>query len=225
MSERRKVLNSILILLLPALLVVTGMFIAPFDKQFGYAFMQDNCMRKSKWIYNRLFEDNNKIDIAFVGTSHTIDAINEDIVRHALLSSGVKQEPANLGYCRIGRNMDYAIIKDLVKNKKPEMVVLEVREKENRDGHPDFGYIADGRNVLAPVMFFNDNYFSDLYNGIVVRAEILKGKIIDRNRGGVEDTMQYTRWNDSTVADGAYLNNIKQERSGNWKYSEGFSRW
>lgn len=213
-----------MLFLLPVLLVIAGLYIIPLNKKQGYSFMQDNCLGKSNWIYNRLFENHENIDIAFIGTSHMIDAIDEDVAKDFMKRRGVKCEIANLGYCRIGRNMDYAIIKDLFKQKKPQYIVLEVRERENRDGHMDFGYIADSRDVLAPVMLFNDNYFTDLYNGIIVRLEILKDNLLGKSKAD-RGVVQYARRPDSAIADVGHLDWIKRERVGKWKYSKGFGRW
>lgn len=224
MSEKRRVLNRIMLFLLPVLLVVVSLFVMPLDKKQGYSFMQDNCLGKSNWIYNRLFESDENIDIAFIGTSHIIDAVDEDVAADFMNRRGVKREIANLGYCRIGRNMDYAIIKDLFKQKDPQYIVLEVRERENRDGHMDFAYMADSRDVLAPVMLFNDNYFTDVYNGIIVRLEILKDNLLGKSKEG-RGVVQYARKPDSTIADSGQLDEIKRERVGKWEYNKGFGRW
>lgn len=213
-----------MLFLLPVLLVIAGLLIIPLNKKQCYSFMQDNCLGKSNWIYNRLFERDENIDIAFIGTSHIMDAVDEDVAADFMKRRGVKRGIANLGYCRIGRNMDYAIVKDLFKQKRPGCIVLEVRERENRDGHMDFGYIADSRDVLTPVMLFNDNYFTDLYNGIIVRLEILKDNLLGKSKAG-RGVVQYARKPDSTIANAGYLDGIMRERVGKWEYSKGFGRW
>ncbi len=213
-----------MLFLLPVLLVIAGLLIIPLNKKQGYSFMQDNCLGKSNWIYNRLFERDENIDIAFIGTSHIMDAVDEDVAADFMKRRGVKRGIANLGYCRIGRNMDYAIVKDLFKQKRPGCIVLEVRERENRDGHMDFGYIADSRDVLTPVMLFNDNYFTDLYKGIIVRLEILKDNLLGKTKVG-RGVVQYVRKPDSAIADVGQLDGIKRERVTKWEYSKGFGRW
>ncbi len=224
MSGKSKILKRIGLFITPIVVFVVILFVMPFDKKISYALLRDNCMNRSSWLHERIFINREPIDIAFIGTSHTIDAIDEDVFRVCLQKQGIEATPVNMGYCRMGRNMDYAVIKDLFKHKKPQYIVLEIREKENRDGHIDFGYVADGRDVLAPVLLFNDNIVTDIYNAVVVRMEALKNMIIARNTVHLTSQAPYKKLPDSTVAHRAYLEDRK-ERNRSWKYATGFSRW
>jgi hypothetical protein len=224
MSVKGKILKRIGLFITPVLVFVVVLFVMPLDKRFSYAFLQDNCMNKGSWLQERIFMNKEPIDIAFIGTSHTIDAIDDDIFQASLQKQGIDATPLNMGYCRMGRNMDYALIKDLFKHKQPQYIILEIREKENRDGHMDFGYVADSRDVLAPVLFFNDNIVTDIYNAVVVRMEALKNKIVARNTIHLSTIAPYKKLPDSTVADRAYLEDRK-EHNRSWKYTTGFARW
>lgn len=220
MNGKGKILKRIGLFITPVVVFVVLLFVIPLDKRFSYAFLHDNCMNKGSWLYERVFINKEPIDIAFIGTSHTIDAIDEDVLSRSL--PGVT--PVNIAYCRMGRNMDYAVIKDLLKYKQPQYIVIEVREKENRDGHMDFGYVADSRDVLAPVLLFNDNVIADMYKAMIVRLEALKYKIVGENTIHQSSIAPYSKLPDSTVADRTYLEDRK-EHNRSWKYTTGFARW
>ena len=58
--------------------------------------------------------------------------------------------------------------------------MLEVRQEEPELGHPDFGYMADIRDVLDPPLVVNQSYFSALSNAFTVRLNYARD-ILCRN--------------------------------------------
>lgn len=141
----------------------------PVDKKYQYAFVKNACTLKSNYIYHRIYDDTLPVDVVFLGSSHTMCGINDSIVQKVLADHGHQLHAANLGFCRMGRDMEYTILKDLVTRKAPKMLVLEVRQEEPELSHPDFGYLADIGDVLAPPMVINRSYFPDLANAFTVR--------------------------------------------------------
>jgi hypothetical protein len=111
---------------------------------------------KARWIYERIHFDPAPLDVAFVGTSRTMTAVDD-----AALETKVKQGIANLAIRTHGRNMAYVTVKELLRERTPRRVVLELMEVENRLGHPMFSYLADRSDVLLPRSLLNDKLLED----------------------------------------------------------------
>lgn len=155
------------------LLPVLGLLmIIPISKRQHFISMKDDCFNHGIWLHDRIFENPLPIDIAFIGSSHTINAINELQLDSLLNKQQVHS--ANLGYCRLGRNMDYAILKELLKNKKPKVVVMEVRETESRYSHPAFPYIASQKDVILPALLFNRDIAKDAFTTFAYKTELIQ---------------------------------------------------
>ena len=141
-----------------AMLGLAVVLILPYNKQFGYNRMLESCSR-GDWLYQRIFKNEIPVDIAFIGSSRTICAVND-----SLLESYLGVHVANLAFCRYGRSLHYSLFKDLLRKKTPEMVVLEIRAEESRFGHPDFAHIADMEDLLLPVSY--KNWLMQLVEGV-----------------------------------------------------------
>ncbi|MGB3076778.1 MAG: hypothetical protein WBB36_15720 [Chitinophagales bacterium] len=169
---RKLIINLLIFSLLPVS-IIGFLFVIPFNKEFGYRFIKDDCYNHASWIYGRM-NNPEGIDIAFIGSSRTIHAIPDSLLEVLIKQRcGNALHVANLGYCRFGRNFDYEVVKDLLASKQIKNLVVEVREDEDPYSHLDFGYVASSADVLKPV-FFNTRYFSDFWKALQVRIVLLK---------------------------------------------------
>lgn len=220
MSEKKKVIQTIYLFLLPFFIGWVGLFALSGDKRYQYYFIKDNCLDRSGWIYDRLHYNDTEIGAVFLGSSKTLTAINSEWV-----ADTIRINTANFSICRYGRNMHYTLLKESFKTKYPKKVIVEVCEKENRDGHIDFAYIADARDILLPVWIFNDNIFEDFFKATVVRFEGLKSKWVKSYSSPdvMHNTFGYLH--DSSFADKGYLQSLKDNSVKEWKYNRGFARW
>lgn len=225
MNKNKKILLSVFWVLLPFALGCVVLFAIPYDKRFGYYFPKENCMQQSGFLYDRIFHNDKPADIVFLGTSHTIDGVCDYRMEHSLKELGLSLHVLNSGYCRPGRNAQYAILKDLLKTKKPKCVVIEVCEKENRDGHIDFAYLADTKDVLLPALVFNDNVLEDLYNALVVRFESVKQRVLNQYEPDSINTINYGHREDWTVMEKDIAKSQREHRVRDYKYTRGFARW
>lgn len=150
--------------MLPVLLLLL-----PVNRKYQYAFVKNACSLKSNYIYHRIYEDPLPLDVVFIGSSHTMCAIDDSIVQKVLEDQGRHLHVSNMSFCRSGRNMDYVIFKDILQRKKPRFLVLEVKQEEPELGHPDFGYLADVSDILCPPLIINRDFFPDLIKAYTVR--------------------------------------------------------
>jgi hypothetical protein len=182
----KKLLIHIVLFLLPLLVVL---LLLPVNKRLRYVSLKDDCFNHGIWLHDRIFENPIPVDIAFLGSSHTINAIDDHQIEKIL--EGKNVHVLNLGYCRLGRNMDYALLKELLLTKKPKLLIIEVTETENRYGHPIFPYIATQKDVLLPALFFNRDIIKDAYTAMAFKTELIQEQLFANNPLPVIDHNPY----------------------------------
>jgi hypothetical protein len=174
----KKLAKNIILFILPVFVGAALLFLIQIDKNFSYHFVKGECDNKAAWIYHRVFEQPENIDIVFSGASQTSCGIMDELIENEI-SAITEQEikVANLGYCRRGRDIQFAMLKDLFQQEKPKILVLEVAEDEPKKSHPVFPYLAESNDLLGSFVFFNQRYFLNILKGIVVRFEYLKHRL------------------------------------------------
>ncbi|GAB3204110.1 hypothetical protein ABID22_004004 [Pontibacter aydingkolensis] len=167
-------IKKLFLLSVPAGLVLIAILLGPYDKKFAYAYLKGDYEEASS-IYKRIFERQQPIDVAFIGTSHTLNGVNDSLLENTLSAKlGRDVKVANLALSHFGANVHYAIFKDLLKTKKPKLLVYEVREVEARFSHFAFPIIADTEDVLLPEAFMNTYLFRDYIYALQSRYAYLK---------------------------------------------------
>jgi len=154
---------------------IVTLFILPYSEEFAYHYIEKDCYNHGSWIYDRINLNPAPIDVAFIGSSHTIHAIQDKKIEELF---GQNLHIANLGYCRYGRNIEYTILKMLLKHKSPKLIVIEVHEDEEKNSHDIFPYLADAEDLLLPPTAIDRDYFSDLFHGGSARMEYFKARYI-----------------------------------------------
>jgi hypothetical protein len=158
---------------------VALLFLAPYPKKFAFNYIKNDCYNHGAWIYDRINSNQEPVDIAFIGSSHTIHAFQDKKIEELLETNS---RVTNLGYCRIGRNLEYILLKLLLEKKSPKMVVIEVNEDEAKNSHDIFPYLANSKDLFYTPTPINRDYFSDLFNGGSARLEYFKEHFIFRNK-------------------------------------------
>ena len=170
--------KNIIRFIVPFLIGITALFLIPVNKNFSYHFVKGECDDKASWIYHRIFEQEKNIDIAFTGASQTSCAIMDELIEKELTKiKGKTTNVANLGYCRRGRDIQYVMLKELFRHKKPSVLVIEVAEDEPKKSHPVFPYLAESNDLWGSFVFFNQRFFLNIWKGIAVRFEYLKFRL------------------------------------------------
>ncbi|MFT7343435.1 MAG: hypothetical protein ACI9XP_000008 [Lentimonas sp.] len=202
----KKLLKHILFLILPVLAIILAI---PIDKRLKYKGLKDDCFNHGVWIHDRIFNNEKPIDIAFLGSSHSVNGINDKIITDNL-KNGIA---VNLSYCRLGRNLSFSILKELIGQKKPKHLILEVREDEDRYSHPIFPYIARTSDVLLPNPFFNRDILSDMWTHIKYKTELLQDMIFHRDDKSPNELSDYGFAASEDTASIVSLEEAKQKRS------------
>lgn len=169
----KKFLKYSLIFLLPFLAGIIILFRMPYSKKFAYHYIEDNCFNRGTWIYDRIFENSTPIDIAFIGTSHTMNSVNDSLLIQ-FVPGNQDLKIANLGFCWQGYNAEYIILKDLFDQKDPKTIVIEVREWTENDNHIIFPYIADAHDIMHQPYFSKPDCISNFYTAGLSRWEYFR---------------------------------------------------
>lgn len=198
-------LQNIAWFILPLVATLAITFTIPVSREYAYNFIaKGGCQARPPWIYQQLYMDTTNIDIAFVGTSHTMGAVNDSAIEVLIGNAlGKQYNCRNISFCGFGRNFDYLIVKDLLEHKKPKVIVLEVRENESQAGHLSFPYIASTVDVMTAPKFMNTSYVPDLYKALLFRLQYIRECVThedERRRMEVSDSRYGFSKLDYTVA-------------------------
>ncbi len=137
----------------------------------------DDCDNRGAWIYQRLFLDNAPIDLAIIGTSRTINGIQDTLISK-MLSTSNKIEVANLGYCRFGTEIQFIITKDLISQKKVKTIVFEINEGLSGTSHPMYPYYSTTEDLLKPASYLNQAMPANYYNGFLGRLAQFRQSVL-----------------------------------------------
>jgi hypothetical protein len=159
----------ILIFLLP---LIVAIYLLPVERRQRYIQLKEDCSFHGIWLFDRVHSNKTPVDVMFLGSSHTINGIWDDSIERQIYPSTL--HVVNFGYCRYGMNLQYVLLKEILKEKKPRLVFLEVREDENRYSHPVFPYLADALDVFLATPFFNRDIVRDYFDSFLYRLKILK---------------------------------------------------
>jgi hypothetical protein len=152
----------VFVLLASALALLVAVIALPHDKYLRYQSLNDHTAPNAYWIYQRIHNDPTPIDVAFLGTSRTGRSVNTARLQQGLAARGIQAHAVNFHVVKTGRDMHYAIAKELLTNRKVKLLVVEMTELEDRTPHPDFIFLADPSDVVLAPMVINLSYFYDL---------------------------------------------------------------
>lgn len=202
----KKLIKNIFIFLLPVLVIIVLM---PVNNRFKYQELKDDCFNHGIWIYDRIYNNEKPVEVAFLGSSHTVNGINDQVISENIDCG----EAVNLGYCRLGRNLSYVLLKELILKKNIKHLILEVNEDEDRYSHPIFPYIASSRDVMLPNPFFNRDIVFDIWTHLAYKIEILQDVVFQHEKEVYIRTNDYGFASSKDTASSALLDEIKIKRS------------
>ncbi len=145
-----------------ALVVLAGMVLLPHDRYVRWQAVTVEAYARLGWIYERIHFDPTPIDVAFVGTSHTMNGVDTVALQRMLAADGRCLHLVNFAVPSYGRNLHWLVVRELLENRKVGTLVLEVFENETRKAHPLFASVADVRDILDAPKLININYVHDL---------------------------------------------------------------
>ena len=128
------------------------------------------------------------VDVLLIGSSRMIDGVNDQLLTQLVSEKeGKPVQVMNAGFCRLGRDVQWWIMQQVLTHKSPKALILEVRETEPRAGHPVFGYLANTGQLLETPLT-NSRYLENWYHGFLSR--------LDRVRYGINNFEMVEPWHE-----------------------------
>jgi hypothetical protein len=158
LSARRKTFTILAIAFLAAVVAA----LLPTDPYQRWQLLDGTIMKNVRWIYERTNFDPTPIDVVVLGPSRSAADVDSRELEAALAQMGIHAHVVNFSLPETGRDVNYAVVRELFKTKSPKVLVLGVIEKPSRFGHPAFKYVAPSWLVADPGYFLNLNYLSNL---------------------------------------------------------------
>ncbi len=222
----KRFLRNVLLFLLPFVGAGAVLAMRPLDRSFAYRYLKGDCGGQARWIYDRIVENRAPIDVAFLGTSRTIRAVDDAAIERRLADRGVPVTVANFGYCRPGRDLQRAIADLLLSARAVRLLVVEVDDTENPNSHPVQGYIAEGDALVPPFGLWHREVPSDLVQAFEVRFEAARQRLLLGDAGlrpYDPDPHGFRPVGEGTPPP-AYLARRRRERQARARRSQAYSR-
>ncbi|WP_299248651.1 hypothetical protein [uncultured Cytophaga sp.] len=166
----RKLYINWALFIIPILALLT---LFPIDQRSKFRELSNDCFHQSSWLYDRIVHNKKPVDVVFIGSSHTLNSINDELITSKLKNLIC----TNIGYCRLGIDLNYSFAKLIIQHKKPKHIVLEIRESEDRYSHPTFPHLAENKDVLLPSIFFNKDIISNIWTHYSYNLEVSQSRI------------------------------------------------
>ncbi len=140
-----------------ALLAAAATLLLPTNDYQRYQLLRGTIHARAQWIYERIHFDPTPIDIVIIGSSRTGAGVDA-----AALGRLTGRHAVNFSLPESGRNINFAIIEELLTTRTPRLIVIGVTEKPSRFGHSTFRYLAPMPDLLDPAYAGNLNWLPDL---------------------------------------------------------------
>lgn len=171
----KQFIKKILLFSLPIIVGLTIVFFTNAHREFCYNYIKGDCDTRGKLFYKRLEAKSVGVDYLFVGSSKTMNGINDGLIEDSLNKySKNKLRLYNAGYCRFGRNLDFLLCKEFSKNNNLKKIFVEVRADESTTSHPMFAFLANSREILQGIPALNGKITSEIYNHSLMNLNYLR---------------------------------------------------
>jgi hypothetical protein len=140
-----------------ALACAFATLLLPTNDYQRYQLLRGTIHDRAHWIYERIHFDPTPIDVVIIGSSRTGAGVDP-----GRLGRDTGLNVVNFSLPEAGRNINHAIIEEMLKAKQPRLLVIGVTEKPSRFGHSAFRYLASPADLLNPGYLGNFNWLPDL---------------------------------------------------------------
>ncbi len=104
-------------------------------------------VEKALWVKEKIFSSNRDYHTVFLGTSHSLGAIDPRIILPEQAREGTA---LNLAIFWGGRNLYYIFARDLLENHRVDNLVLEIcSDKPTHEFHPAYRFYCNTRDVFS----------------------------------------------------------------------------
>jgi hypothetical protein len=133
-----------------ALLAAVAASLLPDNPYQRFQLLDGTIYQSLRWDYERIHFDPRPVDVAIVGPSTSVLGLSAGRLQQDLTAEGKPANVANFSIIADGRNVEWAIIDELYKTKKPKVIVVAVDQTPHPWGHPAFKYVATASAIAFP---------------------------------------------------------------------------
>lgn len=145
-----------------AFLAAVGSAFLPNSAYEKYQLLDGTIYESLRWAYERAHFDPRPIDVAIVGPSTSTLGLSAPRIEADLARAGKPAQVANFSIIAAGRNVEWAIVDEVFKVKRPKIIVIAVDDSPHPWGHPAFKYVAPAEALAFEPTFPLHNYVKDL---------------------------------------------------------------
>lgn len=121
-------------------------------------------LARARWIYERIHFDPTPIDVAMIGSSRMEASVRAPELSEILSARlGRPIRVVNFGLPQEGRNLHWAVVKQLLENRPEVRLIVLSAGRETVISHPGFRFLGDDASLLESPMIYNDAYAEDLF--------------------------------------------------------------
>ncbi|HAX91508.1 MAG TPA: hypothetical protein DCY07_04780 [Rhodospirillaceae bacterium] len=186
------------------MLVIVGMIALPHDRYIRWQAVKTEAFARLGWIYERVHFDETPIDIAFIGTSHTLNGLDTPLIQRQLREAGVRLKDGqcphlvNLAVPSYGRDLHWLIARELLENKPVKHLVVEVFENETRQAHALYAHVAEVEDFWEAPILINMKYFPN-WARLPYRQLLLGMKSLSPSMFGLKKEFDFSDYDGSDV--------------------------
>lgn len=189
-------LKKIVLFTLPILVALGIIFFKRTNREFNYNYIKGDCDARGRLFYKKLYTKNTNVDYLFVGSSKTMNGINDKLIEDSInKNSSTPVHLYNAGYCRFGRNLDFLFCKEFARNNKLKKIFLEVRSDESTTSHPIYAYLATGKEIIQGITALNSKVFAEMYNHTLMNLNYTRCKLKLDKPAKNNEQLQLHGWN------------------------------
>ncbi len=186
----KKFLKHVFIASVPVVLAIIVLFCVPLDRKFAYSYIKGDCSGHGTWVHDRMFANPEPIDVAFLGTSATWNAVDDRALTTMISDhSGKPVNVVNLGYCRLGATLNVLFVEELIAHRKPKHIVIEVLPRPPLASHPIYGHLASAGLLIDPPTRLYQGYPADLLLGLTTRLDHVRHQLVPDTDYNVDTTL------------------------------------
>ena len=201
----KRFLSNILIFGFPILVVLIAIWFLQPPSDFRFHYIKGDCSGRADWIRQRIDLTNAPIDMLFLGSSRTMNAVNDQLLDSLFREADQHLGFANFGYCRLGRDLQYLLFLETLEKHPLKMLVLEVREKENLYSHPIYSHIAERPALFSAPIKHNKSYVPNLLNNWLMHLSYCQKRLLGLDEVPIKETSLYSYQQNKHIADPAFL--------------------
>ena len=141
--------QAVAVILAIAAGVALGATLLPSDGYHRFQLAKGTEFENLRWIYERTHFDPKPVDVVILGSSRSQLGLSAPRLQSDLAQRNIAANVENFAVVANGRNLQWAVFRELLSVKSPKLIVLEANEQPFPYGHPAFKFVASDDDLWS----------------------------------------------------------------------------